>query len=415
MAHLAIRGGTREISPDQLPNWPCWDSTESAALLEVLNSGKWSRSAYENSWRQADSRRHAGQAPRSKVETFEMRFREFVETEHAIAVCNGTVGLEVSLRSLGIGRDDEVIVPAYSAFATLSSVMSVGARPVFVDVNPASGNLDPAQIAERISEKTRAIVAVHFGGVPCVMDEIRKIATEHRLFLIEDAAHAQGSRWKSQPLGGLADIGVFSFHQSKNLPCGEGGMIVTNDDQLAKTARSIHDCGRVPGGKWYQHQRPGTNVRLGEFQAAIGLCQLARVSDQVARRQAMIEYFLEQIRGVSFLKPPELPTPTSACSFHILLLRYDADAFHGIARHRLIAAANAEGLPCWTGYPAPLGCSKVAGPAAVSAASVPGATDLCTKSALWLDHYIFLADKTLVQSFANVFLKIDEHFKELAR
>ena len=407
---LAIRGGTPEIEPASLPIWPRWDATETTAVLDVLGSGHWSRSSYDNAFR------HEASDSKGVVDEFESRFCEFTGTKHGVAVCNGTVGLEISLRALNISEGDEVIIPAYTAFATMSAVLSVGAKPVFADVSPRNGNIDPEQIDAKISERTKAMIVVHFGGVPCQMDEISTIAQSRGIALIEDSAHAHGSRWESQHLGGMGDIGVFSFHQSKNLVCGEGGMIVTNDDQLAASARSIHDCGRAQGGKWYQHQRFGTNARMTELQAALGVSQLKRLEDQTLHRQEMVHYFLEQIADIPFLEAPAVPQQTSSCSFHLLLLTIDSERCQGISRHRLIAAANAEGLPCWSGYPRPIShCPFLRNSKTSQDVHVPHAERLCSKSALWIDHFYFLAERNQVRSYANVFKKIEKNLSELCR
>src|SRR5690606_15997181 len=159
---------------------------------------------------------------------------------------------------------------------TAASAFSVGARPVFVDIDPRTNNIDPARIEAAITERTKAIVPVHIGGQPADMDGILEVAKKHGIPVLEDACQAWGSSWKGQPVGAIGDLGAFSFQASKNITAGEGGILVTNDHDLYGKAWSLHNVGRSPDGGWYQHDRPGKNLRLSEFQGAILIAQLER-------------------------------------------------------------------------------------------------------------------------------------------
>ena len=265
MATLALWGG-EPVKKTPFPVWPHFDDHERAALLEVLESGQW--------WR----------TPGTRTLEFEEAFARYHDARHGIAVTNGTAALEVSLAALGIGPGDEVIVPDYTFVATASAVLFTGALPVLVDVTAGTYCLDPDLAEAAITPRTKAIVVVHVAGHPADMDRFVEIAHRHKVYLVEDSAHAHGSEWRGQKVGALGDFGTFSFQQSKLMTAGEGGIIVTNHDDLERRARSIHDCGRMPGQWYYAHFVYGSNYRLSEWQGAVLLQQLARLDEQAAVR-----------------------------------------------------------------------------------------------------------------------------------
>ena len=204
-----------------------------------------------------------------KSPEFERRFADYHEAKHGIAVVNGTVSLRVALLAAGIEAGDEVIVPPYTFLATATAVVEANATPIFADIELDTFNLDPRAIEAAITPRTKAIIPVHVGGLPVNMDAILDIARRHQLTVIEDAAHAHGAAYRGRRVGAIGQMGSFSFQSTKNLTSGEGGIILTNDDDLAERCRSIHNCGRIAGGAWYEHHVMGGNYRLGEFQGAI--------------------------------------------------------------------------------------------------------------------------------------------------
>jgi len=244
MEKLAIKGG-RPIREKGFPAWPIFDAREEKAILEVLRSGKW--------W--------YGE----KVAEFEREFAAFQDARYAVSCTNGTAGLEISLLSLGIGAGDEVIVPPYTFVATASAVLKVNAIPIFADIQLETGNIDPEDVEKKITDKTRAIIPVHFGGLPCDMDALGDIAQKHHLKIIEDACHSWGSKWKGKGTGAIGDCGVFSFQMSKNITAGEGGIILTDNEGIADTAKSYTNCGRGKDKPWYEHYLLGGNYRMTEF------------------------------------------------------------------------------------------------------------------------------------------------------
>ncbi|MGB9683462.1 MAG: DegT/DnrJ/EryC1/StrS family aminotransferase [Candidatus Bathyarchaeales archaeon] len=220
------------------------------------------------------------------VKKFEEDFAKFVKAKHALAVNSGTAALHMAVVSAGIRRDDEVILPSFTFVATAETVVLAGAKPVFVDINPETYTISPEEIEKAITSKTKAVIAVDLYGAPADMKPIREIADRHGLKVIEDAAQAHGAIYNGNPVGAYADITCWSFYASKNMTTGEGGMVTTNDDELAETLRLI----RCHGEKQkYMSTIIGHNYRMPEIEAAIGLVQLRRLPGFLVRRRENAE------------------------------------------------------------------------------------------------------------------------------
>jgi dTDP-4-amino-4,6-dideoxygalactose transaminase len=328
---LAIDGGT-PVRQTPWPQWPVFGETEAQILRDVLHSGQW--------WSVGGT----------KVPEFEEAFARLQDAQHAICVTNGTAAIEVALRALGIGCGDEVIVPPYTFIATASSVLAVGATPIFVDIEPRSLNIDPQLIEAAITDRTRAVIPVHIAGCPADMDGVLEAARKHHLAVIEDAAQAHAAEWKGRKVGAIGDCGTFSFQASKNLNAGEGGAIVTDEAEIADKCWSVHNVGRTKSGRWYEHHVLGGNFRMTEWQAAILLAQLERLPCQTERRTknaAHLTEVLSRIPGICTLPPDPCVTRHA---YHLYIFRYDASAFGGHTRDEFIAALCAEGVPCSAGY-----------------------------------------------------------------
>src|SRR5215211_5694720 len=265
MPSLALHGAT-PIRSRPFTAWPVHGAAEEERLLRVLRSGNW------------------GRLDGAEVSEFEERFARIHGCRHGIAVVNGTVALRIALLAAGIKAEDEVIVPPYTFVAIATAVLEANAIPVFADIDLQTFNLDPAAVAAAITARTKAIVPVHFAGQPADMDAIMTLAAPRDLLVLEDAAHAHAASYRGRPAGSLGHIAAFSFQSSKNLTAGEGGIITTNDEALAAACRSIHNCGRVPDGVWYEHHVVSGNYRLGEFQGAVLNCQLDRLEEQTTTR-----------------------------------------------------------------------------------------------------------------------------------
>ena len=260
----------------------------------------------------------------------------------------------MALKAAGVEAGDEVIVPAVTFIATATAVLAVNAVPIFVDIDPETYQINPEKVEEAITEKTRAIVPVHYGGYPADMDRIMEIAEEHDLMVVEDCAEAHGSEWRGRKVGGIGHLGAFSFQMGKPLTCGEGGFVSTNDEELAKKCFSYHNIGRVEGRPFYEHHVPAWNLRMTEFQGAILLCQLKRLPEQTERRYINGEYLareLEKIGGIHALKRDPRITKRG---YYFYLMRYNEGEFGGVSRDKFLEALQAEGIPAGKAHNQPL-------------------------------------------------------------
>jgi dTDP-4-amino-4,6-dideoxygalactose transaminase len=332
MPDLALLGG-QKAKTKPFPNWPMYDDKERRGLMEVLESRVW--------WR----------TPGTKTLEFERAFAAFHGARHGIAVTNGTAALEVVMAALNVGPGDEVIVPDFTFIATASAVLFAGALPVMVDVLPDTYCIDPVLVEAAITPNTKAIIAVHMGGHPADLDRLGKIARERHIALVEDSSHAHGSEWRGRRIGTFGSAATFSFQSSKLITSGEGGIIVTNDDSIERLARSVHDCGRMPGEWFYSHFIYGSNYRLSEWQGAVLSAQLTRVDEQTAQRHKnarLLDRLLGEIEGIT---PQKLAAQCTRNGQYAYIFHVDRTSFAGISIERFIAAMNAEGIPNQASYP----------------------------------------------------------------
>jgi dTDP-4-amino-4,6-dideoxygalactose transaminase len=329
-----------------LPAWPHLDEEMIDAAARVLRSGKL------NYWTGTEGRQ------------FEREMADYVGCQFAVAVTNGTVALELALLALGVGPGDEVIVPSRTFVATAFAVSRCGATPVFADVDLDSQNITASTIAEQITERTRAIIAVHLAGWPCDIDPILELARERGLWVIEDCAQAHGARYNGRAVGSLGDVGAFSFCQDKIMTTGgEGGMLVTNHADVWQRAWSFKDHGKdhtlsstpptTSGFRWL-HNSVGTNWRLTEMQSAIGRVALRRLDSWVARRRQHAAILNERLSSLESLRT----TPASDDVWHSYYKWYGfvrTDLLRwGWTRDRIVDEINARGLPCFSGS-----CSEI--------------------------------------------------------
>jgi len=234
------------------------------------------------------------------LERFEREFPTFVEAQHAIATCNGTVSLHLALAALGLGAGDEVIVPTFTYVASVNAITYTGATPVFVDSEPKFWNLDPALIEAAITPRTKAIEVVHLYGHPADMDPILEIARRHGLAVIEDAAEAHGATYRGRKVGALGTAGSFSFFGNKIITTGEGGMVVTNDERFAEKCRHLRGQGVSPT-QTYWHDVVGFNYRMTNVAAAIGCAQLESVEEVLAKKAQIAAWYTERLAAVEGL------------------------------------------------------------------------------------------------------------------
>lgn len=339
MSQLALLGGPRS-KRKPFPEWPLYDDRERSALMQVLESRTW--------WR----------TPGTRTLQFENNFARYHAARHGVAVTNGTAALEIAMAALGVGPGDEVIVPDFTFFATASAVLFAGAMPVMVDVRPDTFCIDPDLAEAAITSRTKAIIAVHMGGHPADLDRLVEIAETRGLALVEDCAHAHGSQWHGRHVGTFGKAGAFSFQAGKLMTAGEGGILITNDDQVERLARSLHDAGRMPGQWVYSHFIYGSNYRLTEWQGAVLDVQLTRLEQQTARRHKnarLLDHLLREIEGIT---PQKHDMRCNRNGQYAYIFHYSRKAFAGVPTERFIEALEAEGIPTQPSYP-PLHLLKV--------------------------------------------------------
>lgn len=332
MEKLAILGG-EPVKKTAYPDWPQFDEREKQALLEVLESRVW--------WR----------TPGTRTLQFEGDFAAYQEAKYGIAVTNGTAAIEVTMAALGIGPGDEVIIPDFTFIATASAVLFAGAMPVMVDVLPDTYCIDPDEVEKAITPRTKAIIAVHMGGHPADLDRLLEIARAHNLALVEDSSHAHGTEWRGHKIGAIGDAGTFSFQASKLMTAGEGGMIITNRDDVELRARSIHDCGRLPGEWFYSHFMYGSNYRLSEWQGAVLSQQLTRLDEQAAIRTRNARFLDQALQEIEGITPQAMDPRCTRNGHYAYIFHYDKAAFSGLPTDRFIEAFNQEGFPTQASYP----------------------------------------------------------------
>ena len=337
MAELAIRGGPAAAEGLDVPEWPWMNEASEQYVQEALDSGHWCRNA-------------GGEF----CDRLEAEFAEYHDAEHAVAVSNGTAAIELALLACGVEPGDEVIVPSYSFIASASAVPAVGAVPRFVDTDPETYNIDLDHLEGVITDRTVGVVGVHFAGYPMDMDRLVPLVEEHDLFLVEDAAHAQGTEWRGEKVGTFGDFGTFSFQESKSLPSGEGGIVVTDDDVLAERARILHNIGREQGTTGYRHYRMGTNYRLSEIHAALALGQLEKLDAENRTRERNERLLVEELQSIPGIETKPRDDRITARGYCLENFRYDADEFDGLPRDRFIEALVAESVPVSDGYEMPL-------------------------------------------------------------
>lgn len=276
----------------------------------------------------------------SYVTRFEQEFARFCGVRHAVSVSNGTVALHLALHALGVGPGDEVIVPSLTFVATANAVHYTGATPVFADVDPVTWCIDPADVQRRITSRTRAILPVHLYGHPAPMAELQRLADEHDLLLIEDAAEAHGAAIGDKRVGGWGRIATFSFYANKIITTGEGGMLTTDDDALAARCRMLRDHA-MPPHRRYWHDEVGFNYRMTNLQAAVGVAQMERIEHFIRRKRAIAAQYREMLAGIAGITfAAETPGYTNVYWMASILV----EPPYALDRDALIPVLRAQGI-----------------------------------------------------------------------
>ncbi len=399
---LAIDGGP-PVRTTPFPSWPVHDEREVQALREVIESGNWG----------------GFPSPNQRAAQFAEAFASYQTARFGICTSSGTTALEVALKAAGVKPGDEVIIPALTFVATPAAALYMGAVPVFADIDPDTWCLDPDQAERAATDRTRAIVPVHLGSRMADMDRIMDLAAERGLRVIEDCAHMHGAFWRDKGAGSIGDLGCFSFQNTKLMTAGEGGIVLTSDEELDRRCHSYVDCGRLrPGDRPATSQGVfGWNYRMTEFQAAVLSVQLERLPEQIRVREENKRHLadrLSEIEGVDTLKQDERVTVPSGYGVY---LRYRSDLCGGVVRDRFVAALRAEGIPChgafyepvykdalfaWRDTAVRVDYSKVRCRVAERAAH---------EESVWLSHELFLGSREDVDDIAGAIEKVTAAFR----
>jgi dTDP-4-amino-4,6-dideoxygalactose transaminase len=409
---LAILGG-QPVRTRPWPSWPIWDKSAEESVLSILRSGTWCRLGGKT------------------VSEFEKKYAELIGAKRCVCTVNGTNALLTALHVLDIGVGDEVIVSPYTFIATYNVVINSCALPVFADTDPETFQINPDKIEERINENTRAIMPVHILGLPANMDRINAIAKKHNLLVIEDACQAWMAEWRGKKCGTVGDLGCFSFQNSKHLPCGEGGAVVGNDDEIMDRCFSYHNCGRPYGSVKGTSGYPiiGTNRRMTEYQAAILLSQMKRLENDTQTRNENAHYLTSRIKDIPGIIPHKLYEGVTRAAYHLYPFRYKKEHFNNVPRSKFLDALRAEGIPCSGGY----GPQYRDGLIEMTLNSknfkrafpkerldryrrelqYPDNDQLCNE-AVWLGQELLLTTKEDINDIADAILKIYENRDKLA-
>lgn len=403
MSRLAALGGTPAVPRSlRAVRWPVVTDEDRAAMLRVLDSDALVCNAIGE----------------TAVPELERRWAQRVEVAHCVAVSSGTTALSLAMAALGIGPGDEVIVPALSFIASALGAMHQMAVPVFADIDPVTFNLDPADVARRITPRTAAIVVVHLHGLPADMEAIGALAKRHGLAVVEDAAQAHGASLRGRPVGGLGQLGAFSIQVTKNLPtCGEGGLVTTNDAKLAERVRRGRQFGEIidpDRPRDYLCYSLGWNAKLNPVQAAFTASQLDRFDEYEKLRQANIPPFLDRLAALPGIRVPTAPADRTH-AWHVLRFRFDARAagLDGVApvalREALRRLLRAEGVPVGQYQRIPLPEQTVIQERYGAGGEYPVTTQVIADSLVIAKNHLHPESGPLLQRYADAFEKVWEH------
>ena len=348
------------------------------------------------------------------IRELEDKFALFHEAKSCIAINTGTNALWVALKAAGVSSGDEVIIPAYTFIATATAVLMANATPVFVDIEPNTFNMDPDSIESAITDRTKVIIPVHIGGNPADMESIIDLAMKHKLIIIEDAAQAHGAEWDGKKVGALHKGGIFSFQSSKNMSAGEGGAIVSNDEDFMDTCFAYYNCGRHRDGDWYEHRIIGGNHRMSAMAASLLIPQFETIENDMRIRDKNRQK-LDQALSDMDLEITHRYKKVTRESNHLYLLRYKAENFNDISREKFFDAMRAEGVYTYAGYN-PLYREDVFKGQGddfpwlknvnYSNISCPVTEQIADYQSVWLTQNHLLGDESDIQDIINAFEKV---------
>ena len=284
-----------------------------------------------------------------KIKEFETKIAQYTGVKYAVAVNSGTSGLHLIVRALGIGEGDEVITTPFSFVASSNCILFERAKPVFVDIDSKTLNIDCSRVEEKIGDRTEAILAVDVFGQPAEWDRLQEIAKKHNLKLIEDSAEAIGAEYKGRKAGSFGDAAVFAFYPNKQMTTGEGGVVVTSEEKIARLCRSMRNQGRSEGDGWLQHERLGYNYRISDINCALGIAQLERLDEILGRREKVAQMYNQRLKGLEGVKIPYV-SPSVKMSWFVYVVRLD-DYYTLEDRERVLEELKKRGIGCSNYFP----------------------------------------------------------------
>jgi perosamine synthetase len=409
----ALLGGA-PVKTGSFPNWPVIAANDEAGLVGVLKSAKW------------------GRGTGGKVADFETAFAKLMGAPYCLATTSGTTALLTTLKALGIGPGDEVIVPPYTFIASVNVILMCHALPVFVDTDPETFQIDARKVEAAITGRTAAILPVHLGGATFDVDAIQAIARKHNLPIVEDSCQSHLAEWRGQRTGGFGNGGCFSFQASKNLNSGEGGALLTHSEDFVEKCFAFHNNGRgrKQPGVDFSYSNTGLNVRMTEFQAQLLVTQMTRIEEQAKKRTENALYLTRMLREAPGLTPARMYEGCTRNAYHLFMMRYDARQFNGLPRAKFIKALRAEGIPSSGGYD-PLnkepflkaafstrGFQAIYSKERLSRWEAQNQTpenDALCKAAVWLTQNMLLGPRRDMEQIVEAVRKIRRHSSELMK
>jgi 3-amino-5-hydroxybenzoate synthase len=374
--------------PMRFPAWPQFDDAERIALSRALGQGQW--------WRMGGT----------EVSSFEQEFASHHGARRALAVTNGTHALQLGLETLGLDPGDEVLVPAFTFISSSLAVQLAGGTPVPVDVDPNTYNVRPEAVTEAVTSRTRLIMPVHMAGQVADMDALDKISADAGVRILQDAAHAHGARWRGKRVGELGSVAAFSFQNGKLMTAGEGGALLFDDEDLYQKAFLRHSCGRPADDRWYKHRTTGSNLRMGEFNAAVLRVQLSRLDEQVATREKRWSTLWPLLAAIPGVRPQAVDDRCDRNSHYMAMFRVP-----GITedeRNSLVERLVAAGLPAFVAFRAIYRTDGFWDDARVPALSVDELAERCpnadaiSRDCIWLHHRVLLGTDEQMYDVASV-------------
>jgi len=394
MSDLALFGGD-PIRKTPFYSWPRVVDGQQEKLIDTLLNDSWGIGS-------------------ESIKELEEKFAVFHEAKSCIAINTGTNALWVALKAAGVSFGDEVIIPPYTFIATVSAVLMANATPAFVDIDPNTFNMDPNLIESAITDRTKAIIPVHIGGNPANMESIIDIAEKRKLIIIEDAAQAHGAEWDGKKVGALHKGGIFSFQKSKNMSAGEGGAIISNDEDFLDACFAYYNCGRHRDGDWYDHHIIGGNHRMSSMAASLLIPQFQTIENDMRIRDKNRKK-LDQALSDMGLEITHRYKKVTRESNHLYLLRYKAENYKDIPREKFFNAMRAEGIYTYAGYNPLLREDVFQGKGNdfpwikninYSNISCPVTEQIADYQSVWLTQNHLLGDESDIQDIINAFEKV---------